>query len=77
MKTDSNAVQALNIAFYILTEILEQDGLLSQERLAASLDRVEISDKPVIVENLQAMADALRSRQFGPTRLSVIAGGAD
>ena len=69
--------QAVQMAFYIMAEMLERQGVLDQAQLADAMERVELGDKPVLLSNLRGMAETLRTRPFGPLALRVIEGGAN
>ncbi len=77
-KPNGDAVwQALNLAFYALTEELEQAGVLDQDKLADQILRYQDENNPVLMANLNGLAETLRTRPFGPFRLGVIDGGKD
>lgn len=69
--------RALSMAFYILCEHLERAGVLDQAELALSLDRVEMPDKPMVVENLRGLGKTLHARPFAPASFAVVEGGRD
>lgn len=72
---DRDAVwQALNLGFYAMAQLLEQAGVLDQDRLADQLLRFDASDRPVLAANLRALIETLRLRPFAPPRPHVEGG---
>lgn len=62
---DRDAVwQSLNLGFYAMAELLERSGALSQDALAAEIERYDASHNKVLAANLRGLAETLRSRPF-------------
>ena len=68
-------LEALNVAFFTMAEMLHRDELLDQSELASLLERFHNEEEPAVMANLHAMGATLRARPLQGKGLQVIEGG--
>ena len=69
--------QAVNIAFYALAQLLEDAGVIDQDKLADEISRFDEGHSEIVRANLQGIIQTLRLRPLAPHtfRFDVIDGG--